>query len=236
MGSAHPTNFIANFEMPIQLTTMEITKFEELPVMGILRGIGPHMVGPLVEAVVNAGLETVEITMNTADASNMIKLMKTAANGRLTIGAGTVLTMDNLKHALDAGASFIVMPTIVDDVVAYCAANNIPFFPGALTPNEIKRAWDMDAAMVKIFPSKFFGPTYFKEIKGPFDNITLMACGGVSANNIDQFFFNKADAVSFGASVFKKEWLDKGDYKRIEGVVKAIVVNYKNWKKTGCHI
>ncbi|MDR4506783.1 MAG: bifunctional 4-hydroxy-2-oxoglutarate aldolase/2-dehydro-3-deoxy-phosphogluconate aldolase [Candidatus Brocadiaceae bacterium] len=188
------------------------------------------MIAPLVEAVIHAGLETIEITMNTAGAADLIKRMNTAACRRLTIGAGTVLNMDDLKQALDAGASFIVMPTLVDEVTAYCAQHNIPFFPGALTPHEIKKAWDTGATMVKVFPAKFFGPTYFREIKGPFGNVKLMACGGVTAENIDQYFINRADAVSFGASVFQKELLEKGDYKRIEETVTEIIGNYRKWK------
>ena len=89
---------------------MDINSFKQLPVMGILRGIKEDMVEPLIETVVDSGLKTIEITMNTPGASSLIKKMIKAANNRLTIGAGTVLTMVDLRSALDAGATFVTLP------------------------------------------------------------------------------------------------------------------------------
>jgi 2-dehydro-3-deoxyphosphogluconate aldolase/(4S)-4-hydroxy-2-oxoglutarate aldolase len=93
--------------------------------------------------------------------------------------------------------------------------NKIHFFPGALTPLEIYRAWNSGATMVKVFPAKVFGPEYFREIKGPFNEIELFACSGVTAENLKSYFNCGASAISFGASVFKKELLDSGDFASI---------------------
>ena len=134
---------------------MDIKEFKKLPVMGILRGIDSSMISPLCEAIVKSGLKTVEITMNTPDAPELIRQMADAAHGRLTVGAGTVLFMEDLHKALDAGATFIVMPTLVRDVTEYCRKNNIPVFPGAFTPQEIYDAWRAGASMVKVFPLSF---------------------------------------------------------------------------------
>jgi 2-dehydro-3-deoxyphosphogluconate aldolase/(4S)-4-hydroxy-2-oxoglutarate aldolase len=150
---------------------MNIQEFEKLPVMGILRGIRYEMVEPLVECIVTSGLKTVEITMNTEGADVLIKKMVSAAKGRLVIGAGTVTTMIDLEKALNAGATFIVMPVTLDLIVKYCVINKIPVFPGALTPNEIYYAWQLGATMVKVFPAKAFGVSYFKEVKAPLDKI-----------------------------------------------------------------
>jgi 2-dehydro-3-deoxyphosphogluconate aldolase/(4S)-4-hydroxy-2-oxoglutarate aldolase len=116
---------------------MDINSFKKLPVLGILRGIEADEIEPIVETVVSAGLRTIEITMNTPGAPGLIKQMVKTAQKRLVTGAGTVLTMDDLHAALDAGATFIVLPTLVRDVVEHCAKNSIPVFPGALTPQEI---------------------------------------------------------------------------------------------------
>ena len=78
--------------------------------------------------------------------------------------------------------------------------------------------------MVKVFPAKFFGPEYFKEIKGPFNNIELMAVGGVTPRNLQEYFNNGASAVAFGASVFKKEWLQKQEYQKITLAIKNYLV------------
>ena len=194
---------------------MDIAEFKKLPIMGILRGVEPSVLEPLIEAIVSAGLKTIEITMNTRDAALLIRQAVKAAAKRLCIGAGTVLDLGSLKSVLDAGATFIVTPVLVKEVTGYCLKNKIPVFPGALTPQEIYDAWQAGAAMVKVFPAKVFGPGYFKELKGPFNNIELLACGGITAENMRSYFENGASAVSFGASVFKKELLNKRDFKGI---------------------
>ena len=200
-----------------------MARFKKLPIMGILRGVDEDSIIPLMEASGDAGLETVEITMNTANARQLISAAVKMSGRRLTIGAGTVLTLDSLKTAIDAGATFIVMPTIIDEVMEYCVRNVIPVFPGALTPSEIHRAWNAEATMVKVFPSGFFGPKYFKEIKGPFANIELLACGGVTAENISDYFSNGASAVAFGASIFKKEWIEKQAFDKISAEIAKLI-------------
>jgi 2-dehydro-3-deoxyphosphogluconate aldolase/(4S)-4-hydroxy-2-oxoglutarate aldolase len=202
---------------------MDIAKFKKKPLLGIMRGVKPDTIEPLAEAIVSAGLETVEITMNTENAPVLIRSMAKASRGRFSIGAGTVLSVAELKSALDAGATFIVMPALIRDVIDTCVKQKIPVFPGALTPHEILEAWKAGATMVKIFPAKFFGPEYFREIKGPFNKIELLACAGVTPENMKDYFTSGASAVSFGASVFKKEWLDKKDFKSIESRVRDYV-------------
>jgi len=209
---------------------MDIRKFKKLPILGILRGVKEEAIEPLVESVISSGLETIEITMNTKGASKLIRKMADLAKKRLTIGAGTVLAKDELKEALDSGASFIVMPTLVDEVIQECVKKKIPVFPGALTPQEIQKAWNSGASMVKVFPVKFFGPGYLKEIKGPFQNIELLACGGVTPENIQSFFLAGASAVAFGGSIFRPEWLSGGEFSKIESSAKELINSFKNKK------
>ena len=202
---------------------MNVTNFKKKPILGILRGADRGIIEPLVEAVIAAGLGSLEITMNTAHAAELIRKAQQVAAGRLTLGAGTVLTIKDLKLALKSGATFIVMPVLVKDVVESCVKNKIPVFPGAFTPQEIYQAWSLGATMVKVFPAKFFGPEYFREIKGPFNNIELLACSGVTAENMQDYFASGANAVSFGASVFRKEWLENKDFKSIGQAVKRFI-------------
>ncbi len=202
---------------------MNLVSFKKKPILGILRGVKIDIIEPLIEAVISAGLETLEITMNTADAPELISKAKKICRNRLTLGAGTVLTMQDLKSALQSGASFIVMPVLVKDIVEYCLNSKIPVFPGALTPQEVYQAHNAGATMVKVFPAKCFGPEYFRELKGPFNDIELLACSGVTPDNLKDYFANGASAVSFGASVFRKDWLVKGDFQAIAHAVKKFV-------------
>lgn len=144
---------------------MDLVNFKKKPILGILRGVKADIIEPLIEAVISAGLETLEITMNTAYAPELIRKAKKVCGDRLTLGAGTVLTMQDLKLALQSGASFIVMPMLVNDIVDYCVNNKIPVFPGALTPQEVYQAHDAGATMVKVFPGKIFGPNIFGSSK-----------------------------------------------------------------------
>ncbi|MDD5595871.1 MAG: bifunctional 4-hydroxy-2-oxoglutarate aldolase/2-dehydro-3-deoxy-phosphogluconate aldolase [Candidatus Omnitrophica bacterium] len=200
---------------------MDLAKFKKQPVMGIVRGVELSQLEPLIEAVISSGLQTLEITMNTKGAVELIRKAKQIAQERLTLGAGTVLDMQSLKAALDSGATFIVSPVLVKDVVGFCLKNKIPVFPGALTPSEIYAAWKEGATMVKVFPAKFFGPEYLREIKAPLEKIELLACSGVTPQNMREYFSCGASAISFGASVFRKELLQQKDYANITSAIKA---------------
>lgn len=200
---------------------MDVARFKKKPLLGIVRGVEMAQIEPLIEAVISSGLETLEITMNTKGAAGIILRAKKAAQKSLVLGAGTVLDLDSLKQALDSGATFIVMPVFIKDIVRYCVKNKIPVFPGALSPQEIYHCWREGAAMVKVFPAKFFGPGYLREIKGPFDDVELLACSGVTPVNLREYFSCGASAVAFGASVFKKEWMRDKNYSSITRAIKA---------------
>ncbi|MFH1776126.1 MAG: bifunctional 4-hydroxy-2-oxoglutarate aldolase/2-dehydro-3-deoxy-phosphogluconate aldolase [Candidatus Omnitrophota bacterium] len=206
---------------------MDIIDFKKLPLMGILRGVPPEAVFKTFEAAGEAGLKTVEITLNTAGAYNLIRKVREEFSPQINIGAGTVLTLDDTKKAIDCGATFIVMPVAKEDVIGYCRKNRIPVFPGALTPSEIYQAWQWGAAMVKVFPAGVFGPKYLSTVKGPFSDIELMPVGGVTKYNIAEYFRNGAAAVAFGASIFNLAEIEAGNFVTIKNKIKELVVSVK---------
>ncbi len=207
---------------------MDLARFKQLPILGILRLSDPAPVEELVETIISSGLETIEIAMNSDSAARLIERAVETSKGRLMIGAGTVMNMDIMKAALDAGATFIVMPTLVEDVVRYCVKKSVPVFPGALTPQEIYNARRAGATMVKVFPCAVIGgPAYIKEVRAPFNDIELLACGGVRSENIKAYFTAGAAAVAFGGSIFRKELLDKGDFAVIERSIKELIQSAK---------
>lgn len=204
-----------------------LSRFRNLPLLGILRGGDLDLVAPLVDCVVDAGLESFEITLNTPGALAMIERLRTVAGDRLLVGAGTVLAADEVRRAVDVGATFIVSPTLVPEVVEACIRADVPAFPGAFTPTEIHAAWRAGAAMVKLFPAKALGAGYIKEVKGPFADIEILACGGVSAENMADFFAAGASAVAFGGSVLRPEWLAARDFESIGAEVGRLVRAYR---------
>jgi len=208
---------------------MNFTEFEKLPLIGILRGITKDMVKPIAKCCINSGLKALEITMNTENAPQLIKLMIEASEGKFAVGAGTVLNTDELDQAIHAGASFIVTPTVQNEVIRSCVSQKIPCFPGAFTPTEILQAWNLGASMIKVFPSSIVGPKYFTEIKGPLNHIKLLACGGVSKETLPEFFKSGADGAAFGGSIFKKSYLKESNYSSITDELKAFINSYKSY-------
>jgi 2-dehydro-3-deoxyphosphogluconate aldolase/(4S)-4-hydroxy-2-oxoglutarate aldolase len=201
---------------------------DNLPILAILRGITEKDVIPLAKLLVRNQIRHVEITMNTDDADRLIQQFRIAGKADLNVGAGTVLNMQDLRRALDAGAEFIVCPSLIKDVIAGCVSKNIPVFPGALTPTEIHTAWKLGATMVKLFPASLFGPGYIRAVKAPMNNIKLMAVGGVNPQNISKFFESGADAVAFGAGIIRSKWLEEGKYDLIEKHLRMLIEAYKS--------
>ncbi len=213
--------------MYVHQFVMELRRFRDLPLLGILRGVRRRDIEPVTEAVVAAGLTAIEVTMNTFDAADLIRGVRESAGPALMVGAGTVLDTAALETALEAGATFIVLPVVVPEVVARCVERGIPVFPGALTPREILDAWRTGATMVKVFPASVVGPAYFREVKGPLPDIELLACGGVTAENMRAYVSAGASAVAFGGSVFRPEWLAAGQYGQVGAQVRRLVEAYQ---------
>jgi 2-dehydro-3-deoxyphosphogluconate aldolase/(4S)-4-hydroxy-2-oxoglutarate aldolase len=202
---------------------MDLPRFRRLPLMGIVRGGDLSIVDELVVTLMRAGLETLEITLNTPQAPAMIRRAREVAGDALMIGAGTVLDRAGVVTALEAGAGFIVSPVLVSEVLSECRSRGVPAFPGALTPQEIFAAAEAGASMVKVFPASCFGPSYFREVRGPFEGVELLACGGVRPSSCGEYFAAGAAAVAFGGSVLSLARFAARDYEAIGRDVAALV-------------
>jgi len=198
-----------------------LSELRAFPFIGILRGIQMVHIPGIAGACKQADMSFLEVTMNTPGATDLIGALRhTCKPLGIQVGAGTVRNLDDLHRALDAGAEFIVTPALSLSVVAECLRREIPCMPGALTPTEIQTAFDAGAACIKVFPAKALGgPAYFKELRGPFQDIPLLACGGVDPKNVADYFKAGADAVAFGASIFRPEWLDAGDFHKVTSAI-----------------
>lgn len=136
------------------------------------------------------------------------------------MGAGTVRNMEDFSLAMEAGAEFIVSPHLQIPLIEACALQEIPCIPGALTPTEIQTAYSAGATCIKVFPVRALGgPNYLRDLRGPFHDIPLLACGGVDPHNAADYRSAGADALAFGASIFRKEWLEAGDYGKISQAI-----------------
>ncbi len=166
----------------------------------------------LAEALSGGGLRAVELTMTTPDVCRHVEV---AARAGHLIGVGTVLTGDQARQAIDAGASFLVTPGLRPDVAAVATGAGIPILLGALTPTEVQTAVDLGAAAVKVFPAKLFGPGYLKDLHGPYPGVALVPSGGVNAGNARAFLDAGALAVTAGTDVVPPALVAAGEFDEI---------------------
>jgi len=184
--------------------------------IGIARGIPKQHLIPAFQAALEGGFSFLEITMNTEGAAELIYAAAREFSGKAQIGAGTVTDLDEAKEALGAGAQFIVSPLVNTELIDYCKSREIPVFPGALTPTEIYEAWKAGATMVKVFPVKCMGGAeYIKELRGPFDKMKLLACGGVTPQNLPDYVKAGIDGIGIGGQLFRKDWIESQKYENI---------------------
>ena len=164
-------------------------------VIAIIRGAEPADVLKISETLCEGGVQCVEITLNSADALRLIESLATKLEGRITVGAGTVLNAMSVHDAVSAGAKFIISPMLDFDVIHKTKNLGAVSIPGAYTPTEIFAAFSNGADLIKVFPSSA-GPSFIREVLAPFPYIPLMPTGGINLANIRDF--KKAGAVAFG--------------------------------------
>lgn len=204
---------------------MLIKALNEVPVIGILRDIPFGAEEDCALVCKRAGLRAIEVTMNTSNVLEIIeRLSLAAAPLRIFVGAGTVRSLEDLEKAISVGAQFIVTPITSVEVIEECVRNHVPVIPGALTPTEIQLAYELGASFVKVFPvNAMGGPSYIKDLRGPFKDIPLMACGGVNESNASEYRAAGANLLAFGASIFDPEQMRSHQWEAIEKKLKAFL-------------
>ena len=180
-------------------------KIAELGVVPVVVLEDAKDAAPLAKALVEGGLPCAEVTFRTAAAEESIKLM-TAEYPDMFVGAGTVLTIDQVDRAVAAGAKFIVSPGFEPEIVDYCLEKEIPVFPGCITPSEVAQAVKRGLKVVKFFPAEQFGGVAtIKAMAAPYVGLKFMPTGGVNAKNLESYL-GCDKIIACGGS-----WMVKGD-------------------------
>ena len=142
---------------------------------------------PTAKALLAGGVDVMEITFRTAAAADSIKAVSESCPDML-VGAGTVVTLDQCKQALECGAQFIVSPGLDPEVVSWCVERNVPITPGCVTPTEIIAAMKLGLNVVKFFPAGVYGGRKaMKALAAPFGRIKFIPTGGVEAKNLKEY-------------------------------------------------
>ncbi|MBU0729050.1 MAG: bifunctional 4-hydroxy-2-oxoglutarate aldolase/2-dehydro-3-deoxy-phosphogluconate aldolase [Proteobacteria bacterium] len=197
---------------------------KNIPVIGILRGVEQDFFREIMAASFENGLEAIEITMNTPGAGRIVAECRALVPQGKLLGMGTIRSLDEAKAAVDAGAMFMVTPNLDTAVIDFAVLQKIPIVAGALTPTEVYNAWRAGADLIKVFPcGALGGASYIKDLLGPFDDLPLAAVGGVTFENVGDFF--RAGAVSVGVStaLFGKQALQGKNAENIGNNVKKFI-------------
>ena len=201
----------------------------ETRLVAIIRGIDPEICVRLAEAYAEGGIRLVEVTFDqTGDPAKTIAAIKAIREGfagRLHVGAGTVLTDEQLQAVIDVGGEFMVTPSVNPKLIAKASAAGLVTMPGAFTPTEIVTAHEAGADVVKVFPVRSLGPQYVKDVLAPLKHISLMAVGGVNPDNAADYL--KAGCIGVGASgsLVNKEWIAAGEWSKIADEARRFIAN-----------
>jgi len=162
-------------------------------------------------AVIAGGFEIIEITFGVPSAPEVITALATEHENVL-VGAGTVLTAEDVNAAVNAGAQFLVSPCVLPEMIFAAQEREVACIPGAFTPTEIYTAYSLGADVVKIFPAVANGPAYLKAIRGPLPQIPIMPTSGVDIGNVAEWFRVGAIAVGAVSSVLDPQLIQQGDW------------------------
>lgn len=196
---------------------------EKGTVVAIIRGVDPADVVEIQEALLEGGISWVEVSLSEEEKGlECIKTLAGTFGEKINLGVGTVTTVDQAKKAIAAGARYIITPGWDRELAKAVKELDAHILPGVFTPGEIMQALNLGIEAVKLFPASNLGTDYIKNLKGPFPNINIMAVGGVSLGNIQEYY--KAGCTSFGiGSDLVPRGATKNDRERIKNTAQKYV-------------
>lgn len=178
---------------------------------------------PLAKALCEGGLPCAEVTFRTEAAEESIRIM-TTEYPEMFVGAGTVLTIDQVDRAVAAGAKFIVSPGFDPEIVDYCLSKDIPVYPGCITPSEVAQAVKRGLKVVKFFPAEQFGGvSTIKALAAPYVGVKFMPTGGMNANNLESYLSCDKIVACGGSWMVKGSLVAEGKFDEIKELVKEAV-------------
>lgn len=186
----------------------------ETRLMAILRASDAWTVEPIAHALATSGVRCLEVTLTGTSALEVVRALRAALPAEVLVGAGSVLTGDQARAALDAGAEFLVSPAIDPEVIELAVQAGVGVYPGAWTATEVLQAWRLGATAVKVFPCSSGGPQHLSQLAAPLPHIPLVAVGGVTPANAADYLAAGAVAVGIG-SALTQDTADPGYGERV---------------------
>ena len=200
-----------------------LAEIEATGLVAVIRADSGAQLVDICQALLAGGVTACEITMTTPNAIEAIGRASAELGDQAIIGVGTALDAETARAAILAGAQFVVSPSLDLATIAMAHRYDKPVMPGALTPTEIVTAWTAGADIVKVFPANHFGPTYFKDLKGPLPHIRLTPTGGVDLTTAADWIKAGAACLGVGSALVKKEFIKNKDWTALTGLARQYV-------------
>jgi len=207
-----------------------VTAIETEGAVAVIRMSDPSRLASVIEAAVEGGVKAIEITLTVPGALEQIAATRARFGDDILLGVGSVRIPADAKAAVEAGASFVVSPIFVSEVIEAAHELGVPAMPGCFTPTEIATAVCAGADVVKVFPADILGMNFFKSVLAPMPDLKLMPTGGVSLTNAGQWLAAGACAVGIGSALIQKDAVASGNYQQIREnarTVRACIDDYR---------
>lgn len=212
--------------MTEELKKQLVSELKKDAIVAIIRGVDTDKLCSLLSALYDGGIRWAEITFNQSKpetdvvTAKSISDMKKQFQGKMHIGAGTVMSMKQAEMAINAGAEFLISPNTVPEIIQYTIKNNVISMPGAFTPTEIAIAYQSGADVIKVFPADSLGIPYLKAVMASMSHIPLVAVGGVNENNVADFLRAGVVGVGVGSAITPKKLIANGEFDAITELAK----------------
>ena len=187
-----------------------VEQVQQLGVVAVIRIKDPAKLRAVVDALVEGGVRALEVTMTVPGAVGLIRELAPTMPPGFLLGAGTVTSAETARAVIDAGATYVVSPVFQPAVIAACHERDVAAMPGCFSPTEIFAAHELGADIIKVFPATSLGPSFIKDLRGPFPSIKLMPTGGVSRENAGDWIRAGAVAVGVGSALLDTKAIEDG--------------------------
>jgi len=180
------------------------------------------------QAAIDGGFKIVEFTLTTPDCLHHLANFREKYDGKVMVGCGTILTIEDAENAMDAGSEFIITPVMLPDVIEWCAERNIVSVPGCQTPTELVNAYRHGAPIQKLFPGVAGGHMWVKAVSSALPFLSINPTSGVDLDNAKDFLTNGAASVGLVAPLFDQAAIARGDFDQIAKNAEKVITSIKD--------
>lgn len=199
----------------VDVKAHSLARLHELGLVAVIRGPSPELTLKLVDALMRGGVTGIEITFTTPNALQVTRALHERYDDTILLGMGTLTEPEQAQLALQAGATFLVSPHTEPELAKSMTKTGLLTMMGALTPSEVMLAKRLGSDVIKLFPGSLTGPAYVKALKGPFPDLRIMPTGGVSTENVAEWFSAGVFAVGAGSELCPTGLVKDGHFDEI---------------------